>query len=396
MPPTPIDILQTIPSPVFKWPLEFCAFSTVTTYILSILTGNVSQVDRVWTFLPVIYSAYFALLPLWPRQAASTIPYVPIIPYIPENISQDLVNGFTPRALLMLGLCVIWMFRLSYNTFRRGLFSLTDEDYRWAVLRKQLHPIIFQIFNLTFVAATQNALLLLLGLPTCIAATRQAHTPLAPSDFILAIAALVVLATEFTADNQQYSFQSFKHSILPKTAPQEATSGEGRRVREGSGHGDIVEYNKDAQWPGARINWTLDDAKRGFVTRGLWAYSRHPNFACEQTFWWIITIFPLIAPYPPSLPSTGVFIRELMDKPSLAAFTPFAPLIPAFALSALFFSSTIFTESISQSKYPVAYAAYKERVGMFGFVRTWEKGRALGNRKAEVEKLVWGAPKKSE
>lgn len=36
---------------------------------------------------------------------------------------------------------------------------------------------------------------------------------------------------------------------------------------------------------------TPEDAQRGFVTKGLWAWSRHPNFACEQVTWWILYAF---------------------------------------------------------------------------------------------------------
>lgn len=127
--------------PALQWPLQFCLFSTITTYILSIITKNVSQVDRVWTFLPTIYTAYFALLPLWPEDPI--VPY--ITPYTPKEISIQVKGSYSPRALLMLGLVVskeqhshlpslpyffalflqtVWMCRLSYNTYRRGLFNL--------------------------------------------------------------------------------------------------------------------------------------------------------------------------------------------------------------------------------------------------------------------------------
>jgi steroid 5-alpha reductase family enzyme len=43
------------------------------------------------------------------------------------------------------------MYRLSYNTWRRGLFNLRDEDYRWVVLRAKVCPFIFQVLNLVFV-----------------------------------------------------------------------------------------------------------------------------------------------------------------------------------------------------------------------------------------------------
>jgi len=101
------------------------------------------------------------------------------------------------------------------------------------------------------------------------AATRQPHTPLASSDLVLASLALAILALEFTSDNQQYSFQTYKHSVLASE----------------KGRIDVEPYDAKKQWPGSRLDWTLEDARRGFVTKGLWSYVRHPNFACEQSFW---------------------------------------------------------------------------------------------------------------
>jgi steroid 5-alpha reductase family enzyme len=68
------------------------------------------------------------------------------------------------------------------------------------------------------------------------------------------------------ADNQQYSYQTFKHSV-----------GQDKKTQE--------KLEAMGDWIGARIRWTEDDRKRGFVTKGLWAWSRHPNFLCEQSFW---------------------------------------------------------------------------------------------------------------
>ena len=109
-------------------------------------------------------------------------------------------------------------------------------------------------------AIIQNILLFLLALPTHNALiSTGAPTSLVLSDYVLAFLSLVTLALEFTADNQQYAYQTFKHS--------------------GREEGDKV------SWPGAKIEYTEEDKKRGFITKGLWKWSRHPNFACEQTFW---------------------------------------------------------------------------------------------------------------
>jgi steroid 5-alpha reductase family enzyme len=138
MSPLPLSNLQDVKS-LFVYPRRLCAAATLTTYLLSIITGNVSQVDRVWTFLPTIYTAYWALLPLWPYNSAY---WRYLLPYVPDEASH-FARDFSPRALLMLALTVrtlapvtpeityadtltkvLWMFRLSYNTWRRGLFRL--------------------------------------------------------------------------------------------------------------------------------------------------------------------------------------------------------------------------------------------------------------------------------
>ena len=144
-----MDVLNQ-QAPLFVWPIQLCLGATLTAYILSLITGNVSQVDRLWTFLPTLYTAYYALLPLWPRTQQTAL-----LPYTPETVHESYVATFSPRALLMLALIVsclcfdrkshlmrsnpgyldvqvlddpylsVWPFslaacRLSYNTFRRG------------------------------------------------------------------------------------------------------------------------------------------------------------------------------------------------------------------------------------------------------------------------------------
>lgn len=349
MAPLPVEVfLRGIPAS-FQWPVKFCASTTFVLYILSLLTGNASQVDRVWTFLPTIYTAYFALLPLWPSHAV-----MPLWPYTPETVHPAVATTYSPRALLMFGLVFLWMCRLSYNTWRRGLFNLHDEDYRWQIVRSKIPKWLFQVFNLTFIAIIQNIILFLLGVPTHVAAFQQ-PSELSTSDYILGTLGLVDLALEFVADNQQYSFQTYKHS-------------------------GVHEQN---EWPGARIKWTQRDAQRGFITRGLWAWSRHPNFLCEQTFWAIITLFPLLAPESPKLAFPLTSITELW------------PLAPSLVLCILFYSSTRFTESISLSKYPKAYSAYQARVAMFVpfFTPVWGLWLQLLGKKETVDEVLFGQGK---
>jgi len=64
--------------------------------------------------------------------------------------------------------------------------------------------------------------------------------------------------------------------------------------------------------------------------------------------------------------------------------------LPALALSLLFFFSTKFTETITKKKYPVAYSAYQERVGMFLPFKALSTERAEGKDKERTDKLIWG------
>ena len=67
-------------------------------------------------------------------------------------------------------------------------------------------------------------------------------------------------------------------------------------------------------------------------------------------------------------------------------------LSPSLALCLLFVSSTRFTESISVSKYPRGYTAYRSRVAMFSPLLTpvWGALLCLTDGKTDVEELVWG------
>jgi len=79
---------------------------------------------------------------------------------------------------------------------------------------------------------------------------------LTSSDYLLAFLSLSTVLVQFVADNQQWSYHQFKQSGEP---------------------------DKDA-WPGANLALKEADRKRGFVANGLWRFSRHPNFLCEQVF----------------------------------------------------------------------------------------------------------------
>lgn len=95
----------------------------------------------------------------------------------------------------------------------------------------------------------------------------------------------------------------------------------------------------------------------------------------------LITLFPILAPESPALTSSAD-----------ASWTSLLPLTPALVLCTLFFSSTIFTESISLSKYPEGYRAYQQRVAMFVPFLTpvWGWLLQLQGKQEKVDQMLFG------
>ena len=87
----------------------------------------------------------------------------------------------------------------------------------------------------------------------------------------------------------------------------------------------------------------------GFVTTGLFRVSRHPNFFFEQAQWWAFYAIGATAAAASGLGLWGGALNWTI--------------IGAALLSLLFIGSTIFTESITASKYP-AYAEYQRATSM--------------------------------
>lgn len=204
--------------------------------------------------------------------------------------------GFSDARLnLMAALTVLWGVRLTYNFARKGGYKPGGEDYRWEEIRQKIGPMWFQVLNATFLAPFQNFLLLFLVLPSY-AAYQHLGTPLNWLDYVAATAFIVLLIGETIADEQQWAFQSAKHAAIARGKTPE----------------------------------------QGFITTGLFRYSRHPNFFCEQAMWWAYYLF------------------------SVAAGADWLnwTILGAALLTLLFQASTGLTEKISTRRYP-AYAEYQ-------------------------------------
>jgi steroid 5-alpha reductase family enzyme len=202
------------------------------------------------------------------------------------------------RLVLMAILATAWGARLTFNFARKGGYA-GMEDYRWAVVRGRMNRWQFQLFNIVFIVFYQNVLLILITLPALVA--WQNPAPPGVGDLVLAVVFAGFLAGETLADQQQWNFHSAKK----------------------------------------RAGGTLDP---GFVTTGLWRFSRHPNFFFEQAQWWTFYAMGSAAAVASGLGVWGGALNWTIAGPAL--------------LTLLFLGSTALTEWITSSKYP-DYALYQ-------------------------------------
>ena len=247
------------------------------------LTGNYSQVDKLWSLVPIVY--------VWT-----------VVAY----------GEYSSRLIVMGVLVTIWGLRLTYNFSLKGAYQWKfwqgKEDYRWEVLRKKPE---FQpkwkwtLFNLCFISGYQNALILLFTLPV-IVALQFNDQPVSLLDLVAATLMLFFIGYETVADWQQWRFQSKKWAMIH--AGQTLTG----------------------------------DYKKGFLDKGLWAHSRHPNYFAEQAIWFCFYLFSVAA-------------SEQWFNWSVAG---------SCLLLLLFIGSSKFSEEISVEKYPL-YGDYQRRVPRF-------------------------------
>lgn len=168
--------------------LEICLGVTggawLVTWLLSVVTGEYSWVDRIWSIIPVGYVAIFA-------GAA----------------------GFADARLdTMFVLSVLWGARLTFNFARKGGYAPGGEDYRWVALRERMKPWQFQVFNALFIALYQNVILLAITLPAYTALTHRSGYGV--GDAVATVAFLAFLVGETVADQQQWNFQAWKSGEL--------------------------------------------------------------------------------------------------------------------------------------------------------------------------------------
>ncbi len=195
-------------------------------FLVGELTRNYSQVDKVWSLMPIVYSC------------------VTLAAY-----------HLSPRILLMTLLVTIWGIRLSYNFYRKGGYNIIpwkgEEDYRWGVVRQNpmlRKPWSKTLFNLLFISFYQHVVIFLFSTPLLFAA-KYSEIRLTELDYLAAFFMFLFIMIETVADNQLHMFhlqKSLKTSLKGIYA---------------------------------------DSLSNGFLSEGLWNYVRHPNYTAEQAIW---------------------------------------------------------------------------------------------------------------
>ena len=270
----------------------------VATFVISlfgsVITSNYSQTDKLWSITPVLFSAIWVFSPLSSHGMCS---------------------------YLMFFYVFVWGSRLTANFFIRGGYKwppwLGEEDYRWKIVQKW--PVFsyndhghmrlrwtWHFFNLFYISGYLNFLLLALVFPiiymevidSALHANLNDRLNLIKSVFLLFVG-LTFIAIEGVADHHKTSFQRDK------------TLG--------------------------KVN--------GFLEKGLFKYSRHPNYASEQMIWVVLYLFT-------------VDINTLSNIFNWSV-------IGCLLNIQLFYQSTKLTEQISIDRYGKSYLDYQKKTPKF-------------------------------
>ncbi|MCR5744623.1 MAG: DUF1295 domain-containing protein [Bacteroidales bacterium] len=227
--PLQLDTLKTL--------LIITGCSAAFCFVVGELTGNNSQMDKLWSLLPIAYTWIIAAK-----------------------------GGMSARLVVMAILATLWGARLTMNFARKGAYKLKfwegEEDYRWSILRSgpafRGKKLAWALFDLFFISIYQNALVLMTTFPALV--SMGSTKPFGWIDAVAAVLMAGFIAWETVADEQQWAFQTKKWSMIKA----------GRKLEELP-----APYDK------------------GFNTHGLWSRSRHPNYFAEQGTWVAFYIFSI-------------------------------------------------------------------------------------------------------
>lgn len=155
-------------------------------------------------------------------------------------------SGHIPRHSLVLAMTTVWGIRLAIHITRRNWGH--GEDYRYQAMRRR-HGKAFPLVSFFTVFALQGVIMWIIATPLMAALAVSEPKALTPLDAAGAIIWLIGFAFEAVGDAQLARFKA-----------------------EPANKGKVMD-------------------------RGLWRYTRHPNYFGDALLWWGIWITCLSAPY---------------------------------------------------------------------------------------------------
>ncbi len=215
--------------------LIVCACSAAYCFIAGELSKNYSQMDKLWSILPVAY--------VWIIAGR---------------------GGLKLRLVVYALIVTAWGIRLTVNFARKGAYRLKFwtgvEDYRWAIVHEKFfkNRFAWTAFDLLFISGYQNLLVLAICLPAL--ACMESAVPFGIWDFAAAGLAVLFFILETVSDEYQWKFHQTKKKYLS----------DGRALAELPRPYDL-----------------------GFNTTGPWGRMRHPNYLGEQGIWLSLYLFAI-------------------------------------------------------------------------------------------------------
>ena len=186
-------------------------------WLLSVYLKDASIIDPFWGFGFVVLATYYVYA----------------------------TGNYAPRSILLLGLVIIWGFRLSIYLLWRNLGH--GEDYRYQQFRKDYGPERYWWVSFFQVFLLQGILMSLVALPLLGTIYTSNSDVLTILDFV--VVAFWILGFAF----------------------------------EAGGDYQLVQFKKDP------------DNKGKVLDSGFWKFTRHPNYFGDTTVWWAYGCFALLS-----------------------------------------------------------------------------------------------------
>jgi len=223
-------------------------------WVISLVQRSCWLIDLYWTLVPPLSFAFFAAHPA--------------------------ADGDPHRIQLVLGLVLIWSFRLTFNYLRRERLRFgAREDWRFAKKRREMKG----FWGYAFFYAFLSQQVLLMGLVLPLWAIHHTAVPVGPMDALLGLLMALGIVIAHLGDTQLHLFMKAN----------------AERVRRG-------------------------DDRVLVLDTGIWRYSRHPNYFGEQLFWWALAGFGLVTGHPwvvvgTLINSVVMFVVTLMTEKRMVA-----------------------------------------------------------------------------